>query len=71
MGGKSIDGTFDATMLAGDSPEAYNDVMQPNRVVPQNIQVTFSNGTVELPPHSLTIVQCRTPLRGVSEPERN
>jgi alpha-N-arabinofuranosidase len=51
-----LDGTYDATILAGDSPNAYNDVAHPFRVTPQKAQLTFRKGTVDLPPHSLTIV---------------
>jgi alpha-N-arabinofuranosidase len=51
-----FDGTYDATILAGDSPEAYNDVTHPLRVAPRETRVTFRQGTVDLPPHSLTIV---------------
>jgi len=52
-----LDGTFEATVLAGDSPEAYNDIENPNRVTPESRQLTFTKGVCELPPHSLTIVQ--------------
>jgi len=51
-----LDGRYDATILAGDSPDAYNDVAHPDRVVPEKTQLTFKNGTVDLPPHSLTIL---------------
>ncbi|MDQ1257831.1 MAG: Alpha-L-AF protein, partial [Candidatus Hydrogenedentes bacterium] len=51
----------DAVILAGDSPEAYNDVETPDRVVPAKTTLTFSGGTVKLPPHSLTIV--KVPLK--------
>jgi alpha-N-arabinofuranosidase len=59
LGDRSLDGTFDATILAGDSPEAYNDVERPNRVVPEKTQLKFNQGVVNLPPHSLTIVRIR------------
>jgi alpha-N-arabinofuranosidase len=52
-----LDGTFDASVLAGDSPEAYNDIENPQRVVPESKQLTFKNNIVKLPPHSLTIVK--------------
>ncbi len=57
MGDMLLDGKFDATVLAGDSPEAYNDVEHPHRVVPKRGKVAFVRGVVNLPPHSLTIVQ--------------
>jgi alpha-N-arabinofuranosidase len=56
-----LDGTYEATILAGDSPDAFNDVGQPDRVVPQKMQLTFKNGVTHLPPHSLTIVRITTP----------
>ena len=55
------DGRYEATILAGDSPDAFNDVEHPDRVVPEKTKLTFTKGVVELPPHSLTIV--RIPLK--------
>jgi len=52
-----LSGTFHATVLAGDSPDAYNAIEHPNRVVPENRRLTFDNGVVKLPPHSLTIIK--------------
>jgi alpha-N-arabinofuranosidase len=52
-----LDGTYSATILAADSPDDYNDVEHPNRVVPKKTQVTFKNGAVKLAPHSLNIVK--------------
>jgi len=57
LGDRPLDGTFDATVLAGDSPEAYNSVEKPDRVVPQKAQLTFQGSVTQLPPHSLTIIQ--------------
>ncbi len=51
-----VDGTFDATILAGDSPDAFNDIEDPDRVAPEKKRLTFQGGVVELPPHSLAIV---------------
>lgn len=45
------------TVLAGDSPDAFNDVDHPNRVVPRTTSPARFSGTVELSPHSVTIVQ--------------
>ena len=59
LGDRALDGTFDATILAGDSPEAFNDVERPNRVVPEKTQLKFNQGVVNLPPHSLTIIRIR------------
>jgi len=52
-----VEGTCEAKILAGDSPDAYNDVEHPGRVVPEKTQLTFERGVVRLPPHSLTIVR--------------
>jgi len=60
IGAALLDGTFDATILAGDSPEAYNDVEHPDRVVPEKKKIAFTQGVVTLPPHSLTIVRVTT-----------
>ena len=52
-----LDGTFDATVIAGDSPDAYNSIENPQRVVPESKHLTFKNNIVKLPSHSLTIVK--------------
>jgi alpha-N-arabinofuranosidase len=54
---KPLNGSYQAVVLAGDSAEAYNDIENPNRVVPKKTKLTFTNGRVNLPPHSLTIVK--------------
>ena len=56
-----LEGRYHATILAGDSPDAYNDVEHPNRVVPVPTQLTFENGSVQLSPHSLTIIAIPLP----------
>jgi alpha-N-arabinofuranosidase len=55
-----LDGTFKATILTGDSPDAYNDIEHPDRVVPQEVELVFKNGITSLPPHSLTILKAST-----------
>jgi len=57
MKGALLEGMHDATILAGDSPDAYNDIEHPNRVVPEKTQLAFNKGTVALPPHSLTVIK--------------
>jgi len=57
LGRKLLEGKYRATVLAGDSPEVYNDIEHPDRVVPQTINVTFTGGHTALPPHSLMIVE--------------
>jgi alpha-N-arabinofuranosidase len=50
------DGEYDATVLTGESTDSYNDIEHPDRVSPKKTKLTFKNGVVNLPPHSLTIV---------------
>lgn len=57
IGALPIDGTYKATILTGDSPDAYNDIEHPDRVAPRKTALTFAQGTVRLPPHSLCIVE--------------
>ena len=45
------------TVLSGDSPDAYNSVDRPNRVVPEMRVLSASDGLIELPPHSVAIAQ--------------
>ena len=59
MPGRHLSGDYAALELTGDSPEAYNDIEHPNRVAPVRRQVTFTQGVIELPPHSLTIIKLR------------
>ena len=57
LGTRILDGKYQATVLAGASPEAYNDVDHPDRVVPQTVGLSFSAGHAALPRHSVTIVE--------------
>jgi len=59
MGDKSLEGKFPATILTADSPEAFNSIENPDRVVPKEVELKFKKGVVNLPPHSLTIVHIR------------
>lgn len=45
------------TVLSGDSPDAYNDIGSPDRVVPETRQIAPDETTVTLPPHSVTVVR--------------
>ena len=60
LGDRPLDGACDATVLAGDSPDAYNDINRPGRVAPVKTRLEFANGVVDLPAHSLTIVHVST-----------
>jgi alpha-N-arabinofuranosidase len=61
LGDRLLEGAFDATILAGDSPEACNDVEHPGRVLPERRKLNFTKGAASLPPHSLTIVRAAGP----------
>ncbi|MCP4774424.1 MAG: alpha-N-arabinofuranosidase [Planctomycetaceae bacterium] len=51
------DGTYTATVLTGEAPDSYNDIEHPHRVVPNKTELTFKKGAINLPPHSLVIVE--------------
>jgi alpha-N-arabinofuranosidase len=52
-----LDGRYEAVILAGDSPEVFNDIEHPDRVVPQTKLLVSKKGVISLPAHSLTIVK--------------
>lgn len=56
MGDMVLNGTYNAKILTGESTDSYNDIDNPNRVAPKEIELKFRDGYVQLPPHSLTIV---------------
>jgi len=56
LGSRPVTGRHRATILSGDGPDAYNGIEKSNRVVPEDIELEFRRGVVELPPHSITIV---------------
>ena len=60
MEGTPLHGTHRATLLSGDSPNAYNDVGTPDRVIPQQSELAFLDGAISLPPHSVTILEVRS-----------
>ena len=45
------------TILSGESANAYNDVARPNRVVPHDSRVDPQSSTVEVPSHSVVVLQ--------------
>jgi alpha-N-arabinofuranosidase len=57
MKDRLLDGEYAALVLDGDSPEAFNDIGNPNRVTPRKTTLVFSKGAASLPPHSLIIVK--------------
>lgn len=56
LGIENINGAVSATILSGDSPDAFNDIERPDRVVPKTTQMVIKNGKVTIPPHSLLIL---------------
>ena len=54
-----LEGDYETTVLAGDSPDAFNDIEHPDRVVPRKVMLVFTKGVVNLPPHTLAIVKVR------------
>ncbi len=56
IGDKPLNGTYKATVLTGDSPDAYNDIEHPDSVIPKEMQLHFKKGVTSLPPHSLIII---------------
>jgi len=57
LGDKLVNGEYQATVLSGDSPDAFNDVDRPNRVVPQTATLRWTDGVGQLPPHSLVVLE--------------
>jgi len=57
LAGQPLEGRHPATVLCGDSPDAYNDIDQPARVVPERTHLEFESGSATLPPHSITILE--------------
>ena len=57
MKDRFLDGEYAATVLAGDSADAFNDIEHPNQVTPQKTTLTFTKGVASLSPHSLIIIK--------------
>ncbi len=55
-GNTLLEGIHEATVLAGDCTDSYNDIDHPDRVVPERRELTFKEGCCHLPAHSLTIL---------------
>lgn len=52
-----LDGEYPAFVLAGESPDSYNDADHPDRVAPEQKTLKLANGVAQLAPHSLTIIK--------------
>jgi alpha-N-arabinofuranosidase len=59
IGDTPLDGVHKATVLAGESTDDFNDIEHPDRVVPEEEELSFTNGIATLRPHSLSIVRVR------------
>jgi alpha-N-arabinofuranosidase len=57
VAGQELQGLHKVTLLSGDSADAYNDLAAPDRVTPSQAELIFERGEVELPPHSVTVIQ--------------
>lgn len=56
LGLGAIDRTATATLLSGDSPDAFNDIATPDRVAPVTRDIPIRGGRVTIPAHTLLIV---------------
>jgi len=57
LGDFAIPSQASATILSGDSPDAFNGVDKPNRVIPAQHDLKLAGGQLLLPPHSIAILQ--------------
>lgn len=55
------EGSCEAILLSGTSPEDYNDMEHPDRVVPERRTLLFKDGTLRLPAHSLILLKMEAP----------
>jgi alpha-N-arabinofuranosidase len=56
FGPEQVNGTLSASVLAGDGPNAFNDIDQPDRVVPLSAELEVKAGRVTVPAHSVTVL---------------
>ena len=56
--GRPLSGCGTLTSLTGDTADAYNDIGVPDRVAPKVTEESLSDGVIELPPHSISILRC-------------
>lgn len=57
LGEHGLSGQYPALVLSGATPDDYNDIDCPDRVIPQEAEMTFEQGMVAFPPHSVTIMR--------------
>jgi alpha-N-arabinofuranosidase len=56
LGGSAMDGTYPASLLSGDSENAFNGIEHPDRVEPKSVEIEIEGGKLTLPAHSVMIV---------------
>jgi alpha-N-arabinofuranosidase len=61
LAGLPADAKVSAVTLSGDSPDAYNDIDTPDRVVPEVLPLGNPGEPLRLPPHSVTLVRMSAP----------
>lgn len=59
LAGLPAGGAVSAITIAGDSPDAYNDIGAPDRVVPETLPVPDLGEPLRLPPHSVSLIRVR------------
>lgn len=57
LDGSDVAGTHPAVLLSGDSPDAFNDIASPDRVVPVQGQLRFEDGMATVPPHTVAVLK--------------
>lgn len=57
LDGQELKGEWSATVLDGDSPDAFNSVDAPNAVAPRSVRLKDTDGVYSIPPHALCLLQ--------------
>jgi alpha-L-arabinofuranosidase len=52
-----LEGSVRATVLDGASPDDYNDIDSPERVIPHEERLCVVDGEIQIPPHSLCVIE--------------
>jgi alpha-N-arabinofuranosidase len=59
LDGQGLSGTWKASILDGDAPDAFNSVENPSAVVPRVANLSEENGCYTIPPHALCMIEVR------------
>lgn len=57
LNGVPLTGSHKATVLAGDSVDAFNSVDAPDAVAPRELTLSDENGVYRIPPHALCMIE--------------